>query len=90
MFDCLRYGSLKVFDKMITSDDIPLTLDIRLKRKQHGQHNNGTERSDTALAEESWSEHILENIVNLHRTHTLNIDFTQSSVSGRGYTNKQI
>lgn len=88
---------------MITSDVIPLTLDIRLIRnhnemgksfhsdtKPQMNHNNATERRTTALTEESWSEHILNNIVNLRRTHTLNIDFTQRSVSGRGYRNTNV
>lgn len=101
MFDCLRYSSLKVFDKMITSDVIPLTLDVRLIRSLYGRkqsfdndnikrmkHNNSTERNYAGLTKEYWSEHILKNIVNLFRTHTLNIDFTQRSVSSRGNRGK--
>lgn len=91
-FDCLKGSSLMVFDNMITSDVIPLTMDVRLIRQSHKSDNstenrksNTTERSYTTLSNEPWSKHILKNIFNLARTHTLKIDFTESSVSGRGY-----
>lgn len=97
IFDCLRQSSLNVFDKIITSDVIPITLYARLLRNDHkqktsfnsdanhhGGYNKSMERSDTSLSKESWSEHVLLNIVNLLRTHSLDIDYTQGFISGRG------
>lgn len=98
MFDCLKSSSLKVFDKMITSDIIPLTSNARLERLQNGRrislhrkaskqsiHNNIWKRNDTSLAKESWSAHVLKKFIDLFRTHTLNIDLTPTYIDSRGF-----
>lgn len=92
MFDCLKQSSLRVFDEMITYDSIPLTSNIKLTRNYHeGRTKFESKRSDqhdvASMANVSWSDHILTNMLNLFRTHTLKIDFTQSAVSGRGLDN---
>lgn len=101
MFDCLRRSSLEVFDKMITSDVIPLTSDVRLERYRYDRkmsfasdsdeqqiHNNVWKRNDTSLTKESWSGHVLRKAVNLLKTHTLNIDLIPRSSGSRGFKNK--
>lgn len=73
-----------MFDKMIKSDVIPLTEDVRLERKislnkavdKQIIQPKVRKRSDTYLEKESeyWSVHILKRILNLFKTHTLNVD----------------
>ncbi len=97
--ECLKQSSVNVFDKIISADVVPIMLDVRFIRKNHGLHktvdsdinkpilkkNTITDRSGTSLMKESWSGHILKNVLKLFRTHTLSIDLTQRAVSGRGY-----
>ncbi|KAJ6635289.1 hypothetical protein Bhyg_13874 [Pseudolycoriella hygida] len=87
MFDCMKQSTLQVFDKMITSDVIPLTLDVRLVRKKEvidSESRNSTDRSGAVLNVAPWAEHILKNIMKVFRTHSLNIDLKRMFVSGRG------
>ncbi|XP_037037543.1 uncharacterized protein LOC119075249 [Bradysia coprophila] len=94
MFDCIRDCSLDVFDNMIASDVIPLTVEMKLIRKHALQQtpiadieqplDKTIDRSNTALSKASWSGYILKKLINLLSTHTLNIDLTQTAAVGRG------
>lgn len=95
MYDCIRYSSLNVFDNMIASDVIPLTMEIKLIRKHRLRKttfvdiekpfNNTIEWRDAALSQETWSGYILSSLANLLSTHTLSIDSTQTSATERGF-----
>lgn len=91
MFKCLKDSSLYVFDKMVESDIIPLTDDIRLVRYDCSRkisfdsdasiHNNVWKRNDVST--KSWVEHVLIKLIDTFLTHTLNIDIIPKS-TGRG------
>lgn len=75
---------------MIASDVIPLTMEIKLIRKtpvndSETALNTTTESRESTISKEYWSGYILKNMVNLFSTHTLNIDLTQTSATGRGF-----
>lgn len=79
---------------MIASDVIPLTMEIKLIRKHRLRKtlaadiekplSDLTERRDAVLSTETWSGYILKAFANLLRSHTLSIDFTQTSSVERG------
>lgn len=91
MFKCLKDSSLKVFDKIVESDTIPLTGDARLVRYDYGRkisfdsdanvHNSAWKKNDVSA--ESWTEHVLMKLFSIFQTHTLNIDIIPRA-TGRG------